>query len=82
MVYCLSFNGYLHGVLTPGFPLGKSWGFAVSTGTYNIGFEVDDSCSKQLGSEPPASAGGCGWIVGFSVVLRWWFLWCWVVDMV
>lgn len=26
MIYCLSFNGYLHGVLTPGFPLGNQLG--------------------------------------------------------
>lgn len=32
--------------IPPLFPCGKSWGFAVSTDTYNTGFGVDDFCSK------------------------------------
>lgn len=73
MIYCLSFNGYLHGVLTPGFPLGNQLGGSLylQTPTTPV-LEWTISARSSQAPPPPASAGGGGWFGGFSVVIRWW----------
>ena len=73
MVYCLSFNGYLHGVLYPHFFLVERAGGSLylQTPTTPV-LEWTISARSSQAPPPPASAGGGGWFGGFSVVIRWW----------